>query len=94
MNLEWKVTHLIPMNWETAKSFEKNPAQFRLPTLKELKQAYNDNFYGFDKINYWSSDENHLRQGTIWCFNFKRGIQFAGNTEWNYYIRLCKEIKD
>ena len=90
MNLEWKVTHEIPMDWEEAKKFEFN--LYRLPTLKELQDAFNNNMKGFESRNYWSSKQDNSFSDQAWFFDFNKGLPFRADKRLNLYIRLCKEI--
>ncbi len=56
--LEWGKTAEKIMNWEEAKEWCKKQGKgWRLPTLIELLQAYNDNIFGFSKGSHWSSTE-------------------------------------
>lgn len=89
IKLEWKLTHLIPMGWDESKKFQYG--DFRLPTLKELKQAFENKFYGFESRFFWSSKEDDSFKDQAWFFDFKQGLPFRGDKRLNLYVRLCKE---
>lgn len=91
MNLEWRLSHFIPMEWEEAKNFQFG--EYRLPTIKELHDASNNKIKGFESIYYWSSEQDSFFKDQAWFFDFRQGFRFRGDKRLNLYVRLCKEIK-
>ena len=46
MNLHWRLTHLIPMEWDDAIKFQYG--EYKLPTIKQLQEAFNQGIKGFE----------------------------------------------
>ena len=89
MNLEWRLTHLIAMDWDSAKNFQYDYGEYRLPTIKQLQQAFNEHTVGFEKRFFWA----YYNKEECWLFDFKQGLPFKANPNVHQYVRLCKEIK-
>lgn len=89
MNLDWRLTHLIPMDWDTAENFQNDYGEYRLPTIKQLKQAFNEGTTGFESRFFWA----YYNTEGCWLFDFKTGLPHKGDKRVHKYVRLCKEIK-
>lgn len=88
MELEWKVSQVNRMTWDEAKSLE---GSYRLPTLKELKEAYDNKLEGFDNRYYWTSIDSKDKNEYAWFFDFKQGIPYCIDKKLYMHVRLCKE---
>lgn len=92
MNLDWRLTHLIPMEWDDAIKFQYG--EYKLPTLNQLQQAFNQGMKGFESRYYWSCKEDNSFKEQAWLFDFKQGLPFRSDKRVHLYVRLCKEIKE
>jgi len=90
-NLKWKDTEPKTMNWYDAKELEKDG--WVLPSLSQLKYAFDNKIEGFKPISYWSS--NNSFGGTMaYHFNFLYGFNYSSmKTNSSFLVRLCKEMK-
>jgi hypothetical protein len=90
--IEWGKTADCRLNWEDAKKWcEKQGEGWRLPTLEELKQAYDDKVEGFvTKDAYWSSNENDTNYA--WFQYFISGTQTYNDKTNTNYVRCVRSI--
>jgi hypothetical protein len=91
MNLKWKDTEPRTMNWHQAKELENDG--WVLPSLFQLKNAFDNKIEGFKPISYWSCTES---SGGVMAyhFNFLYGFNYISmKNNSSFLVRLCKEIK-
>jgi hypothetical protein len=88
MNLNWRLTHFIPMEWDDAIKFQYG--EYKLPTIKQLQEAFNQGIKGFESRHYWSRNEHDFFKQEAWLFDFKQGLPFKSDKRVNLYVRLCK----
>ena len=87
--LEWGLTSEKEMNWEDAKQWcEKQGEGWRLPTIIELEQAYNDKINGFEASYYWSSTE--YSQTGAWIYSWPGAYRFSSTRDYDYYVRCVR----
>lgn len=80
-----------PISWEETKDYLKRfENEWRLPTLMEMQQAFNDKTEGFKETLYWSSEEKPENE-SVYFFDFYQGvISFCGTTS-KLFVRLIKK---
>jgi len=82
--IKWGKSSEETMTWEESKEWcEKQGG--RLPTKKELAQAYKDKVEGFKKAYYWSSTEYSTSYG--WRQSFDTGARNISGKYNTYYVR-------
>lgn len=92
--LEWQENSpTYPMTWDEAMSYAKSLGDgWRLPTVEELKEAYDNKVEGFQSDGYWSSstyaqDTNDAR--IVLFYNGYFGDVYKSDT---YYVRCVRNI--
>jgi hypothetical protein len=95
MKLEWQQNPPEkPMSWYEAIEYTKSLGEgWRLPTVEELKEAYDNNVEGFQSFVYWSSST--YAQPTIgaWGVSFSDGdVDYYYKTG-NFYVRCVRDVK-
>jgi hypothetical protein len=91
MNLKWKDTEPKTMNWYQAKELESDG--WVLPSLFQLKNAFDNKTEGFKSFSYWSCTES---SGGVMAyhFNFLYGFNYTSmKTNSAFLVRLCKVEK-
>ena len=91
MNLEWKEMEPSPMTWYQAKEIESE--SYRLPTLKELRDAYRNKVVGFQNSFLWTNDDKEDNWERAWYYGFGNDQSGTLNKNMHFYVRLCREIK-
>jgi len=93
-NLEWEKN--LPenlMTWEEAMEYAKSLGEgWRLPTIEELKYAYN-NVQGFQSSYYWSSSTYAQDINDAWGVNFSYGYVNYGSKADSLYVRCVRDVK-
>jgi len=90
VNIQWKDTGSYNLNWYQAKDLEGDG--WRLPTLWELKNAYDNRVEGFKPFSYWSSTPAFGGEMT-YHFNFQYGFNyFSVKTNSRLFVRLCRDV--
>ena len=92
INLEWKPTRIVPTEWDHAINFQHD--EYKLPTIKQLQEAFNQGVKGFQSRYYWSCNDRDCFKDEAWFFDFKQGLPFRSDKTLKLYVRLCKEIKE
>jgi formylglycine-generating enzyme required for sulfatase activity len=94
LKLEWQENPPSdPMTWDEANEYVKSLGEgWRLPSIKELKDAYDNKIEGFKSDYYWTSNVN--TNGDInaigVCFGFG-DVGYYGKTD-HYYVRCVREV--
>ena len=91
MKLEWKETESKRMTWDEAKGLEID--RWRLPTVAELKKAFNDKIVGFELDRYWSSVTWIGNNNKLFYFDFSDGYANYDYKTSDFWVRLCREVK-
>ena len=88
--LEWGKTCEKELNWEDAKKWCKEQGKgWRLPTLIELLQAYEDKVDGFDPSGiYWSSVEYNANYA--WYVLFASGNAVSSYKTYSNSVRCVR----
>lgn len=80
------------MTWHEATEYAKTLGDgWRLPTIEELKYAYDNKLKGFTHFNYWSSTIHTTDASLVWCVNFFFGYVDYVFSVSKYNIRLRGE---
>lgn len=80
------------MTWDEAMSYAKSLGDgWRLPTIEELKYAYN-NVQGFQSSYYWSSSTYAQDINDAWGVNFSYGYVNYGSKADSLYVRCVRDI--
>jgi len=87
--VEWGETSEKEMGWKDAKKWcEEKWGGWRLPTRRELLEAYEQKIPGFARSNYWSSTEDYNNHA--WSQYFSDGRQFSYNKGITTYVRCLR----
>lgn len=80
-----------PLSWDEAQAYLKRfEHEWRLPTLMEMQQAFDNKTEGFKETLYWSSEEKP-ENNSVYFFDFYQGvISFCGTTS-KLFVRLIKK---
>ena len=90
VNIEWKDIGNYNLNWYQAKDLEQDG--WRLPTLWELKNAFDNKIEGFKPFSYWSSTPAFGGE-MAYHFNFLYGFNyFSPKNNSKLCVRLCKDV--
>ena len=92
--LEWGKESKETMTWEEAKEWcETQGEGWRLPTIIELMEAYQDEEirHTFQTNNYWSAIEYYSNY--VYYLNFSYGSTSSYNKTNNNYVRCVRDIK-
>ena len=90
-NLEWGARSEKGMTWDEARKWcEKQGKDWRMPTRRELLEAYEQETDGFTANFYWSSTE--LSSNSAWYQSFSSGIQNTLFKLSNYYVRCIRSL--
>jgi hypothetical protein len=90
VNIQWKDTGSYNLNWYQAKDLEQDG--WRLPTLWELKNAYDNRVEGFKPFSYWSSTPAFGGE-MAYHFNFQYGFNyFSVKSNSRLFARLCRDV--
>ena len=94
MKLEWeKNPSRERMSWYDANDYTKDLGRgWRLPTIEELKQAYNDKIE-FKFSHYWSSSSSVGYINCGWIISFVTGNTLCPYKTANYHVRCVREIQ-
>ena len=95
-NLEWEKNPLENlMTWDEAMEYVNSLANgWRLPTKKELEEAYKNKIYGFKPQNYWSSSIADLDTLNAWYVDFNdNGIGHYYYKRGRVFVRCIREVK-
>lgn len=92
--LEWQENSpTYPMNWNEANEYAKSLGDgWRLPTVEELKEAYDNNVQGFQSNFYWSSSTYAQSTNDAWFVDFYNGSVYDNIKTLNYYVRCVRNI--
>ena len=96
--LEWEQNPPSkPMTWDEATQYADSlntmsDYGWRLPTIKELKEAYDSKLEGFRSSNYWSSSTYVQLTNFAWNVNFKYGLVNYYNKTLNFYVRCVRDV--
>ena len=94
-NLEWEKNPLENlMTWDEAMEYVNSLANgWRLPTKKELEEAYKNKIYGFKPQNYWSSSIADLDTLNAWYVDFNdNGIGHYYYKRGRVFVRCVRDI--
>ena len=90
LNIEWGPEALGTLTWEKAVEWAGSLGEgWRLPTIGELRIAYEQKVGGFASGNYWSSSENY--SGGAWNQAFSNGYQYNGGKSSTRRVRACRD---
>jgi hypothetical protein len=94
MKLEWQQNSPEKlMNWDEADECVKSLGEgWRLPTIEELKDAFNNKIEGFKSDYYWTLNVN--TNGDINAIGVSFGfgdVGYYGKTD-HYLVRCVREI--
>jgi hypothetical protein len=80
-----------PLSWEETQAYLKRfENEWRLPTLSEMQQAFENKTDGFKETLYWSSEEKPENK-SVYFFDFYKGfISYCGTTS-KLFVRLIKK---
>jgi hypothetical protein len=84
--LEWS-RNIGSMSWHKASFHIECVHGWRLPTIDELKHAYNEETEGFDEHSFWTS--NMIDQRLCWVFSFKGEVRKEQKMN-HCYTRFCR----
>ena len=90
MKLEWKKNEPNSMTWYKANELS---GEWKLPTLQQLKDAFDNNSQEFESKYYWTRDESNSDPEKAWYFDFRTNESALINKNFYFFVRLCKEIK-
>lgn len=94
LKLEWENPSKNFMTWDESMSYAKSLGDgWRLPTIQELKEAYESNVQGFFGRSYWSLSTLGRDNNRVWClkiWNGERGCDYKMHTNW---VRCVREMK-
>lgn len=95
MELEWEQNSSSNlMNWYEANEYAKSlGVGWGLPTIDELKEAYDNKVEGFQSGYYWSSSTYAYNTNNAWYFGFYYGDVYDGIKTYNYHVRCVREVK-
>ena len=88
--LEWGPTSVKEFTWDDAKKWCEMMG-YRMPTLIELLQAYEDKVSGFIDEYYWSATENSA--SSAWYVNMSSGSTNYNLKTISYYVRCVRDIE-
>lgn len=91
MILEWKQVEPTLMTWWQAYDLQLNG--WRLPTVIELDDAFNNKIEGFPFTFLWTKDEKEHSVDLAWYYVFGGNEKGILNKGMNFRVRLCREIK-
>lgn len=81
------------MTWDEAMSYAKSLGDgWRLPTVEELKEAYDNKVEGFQSSYYWSSSTYAQNTSYVWFVHFYYRYVGVYNKTTNYYVRCVRDI--
>jgi hypothetical protein len=86
--LNWKETEKESFSWNDAKKLESE--SWRLPTIFELEQAFNNKTEGFEDYYYWTADEFEQDLEYAWVFGLFSGYADVNNKTDIFKVRLCE----
>lgn len=90
--MEWFVhSTRDPLSWSELQEYIKeHEGEWRLPTLFEMKEAFNNKIAGFKETLYWTSEEN-TENDSVYFFDFYQGtVSYCGKTS-KLFARLIKK---
>ena len=96
--LEWEQIPPIKMTWDEATQYADSlntmsDYGWRLPTIKELKEAYDSKLDGFESDFYWSSSTFTQNINDAWYLDFSKGYKFTVHKTDINYVRCVREVK-
>lgn len=79
------------MTWNKANEYADSLGNgWRLPTIKELEEAYDSKIEGFQSFNYWSSIKYVQNTNYVWNVDFGNGfVDFNDETD-DFFVRCVK----
>lgn len=82
------------MTWNKANEYADSLGNgWRLPTIKELEEAYDSKIEGFQSFNYWSSIKYVQNTNYVWNVDFGNGfVDFNDETD-DFFVRCVREVK-
>jgi hypothetical protein len=93
VHIEWGPEAPSTLPWQEAIDWCKTMGDgWRLPTIGELRIAYEQNVGGFASSLYWSSSEyNSL---VAWYQTFSNGVQDYAFKYYNLRVRACRDVAE
>lgn len=93
--LEWQENiSKESMTWGEAMGYAKSLGDgWRLPTIEELKEAYDNKLEGFAHYNYWSSSINACNIYSACSVNLSNGSMIVTRKDINLLVRCVREVK-
>ena len=93
--LEWEqIPSKNPMTWEEAMEYAKSLGDgWRLPTIEELEEAYNNKIVEFQSYSYWSSSKYAKNTNFGWYVSFYYGLVNSYFKTYTHYVRCVREVK-
>lgn len=88
----------IKMSWDEATKYADSlntmsEYGWRLPTIEELEEAYNNKIVEFQSYSYWSSITYVQNTNYAWNVDFSNGfVDFNDKTD-DYYVRCVRGVK-
>ena len=95
MKLEWQQNSSEkPITWDEANEYVKSLGEgWRLPTIEELKDAFDNKIEGFKSDYYWTSNVNANGDSNAIGVSFGFGdVGYYGKTD-HYYVCCVREAK-
>jgi hypothetical protein len=94
MELEWQENPSEqPMTWSEANEYVKSLGDgWKLPSIEELKEAYDNKIEGFKSDFYWSSEEYVQNTNYAWFVYFYNGFVNYYRKRTISYVRCVKEV--
>ena len=90
MKLEWKDSEPSSMTWYKADELSE---EWKLPTLKQIRDAFNNKTKGFEDKCYWVKDEKEDDLEKAWYFDFENNESSNINKNFYFLVRFCREVK-
>ena len=93
--LEWEQNPFKrPMSWYQAMIYIDSLGDgWRLPTIEELRNAYNIGAVDFQKNFYWSSSMYTQETTNAWYMSFYDGYVHHNNKNYRNHVRCVREVK-
>jgi hypothetical protein len=94
LNIEWGPEASQKMAWNEAVDWCNLLGDgWRLPTIGELRRAYEQDVAGFAPDSYWSSSEEYDYSGK-WHHYFYFGTQYDYSKHLPKRVRACRDVAE
>lgn len=93
--IEWYDTIVSRMDWESAMDIQKlyEADGWRLPTVDELKTAYEKADNGFQREGFYLSSDTAINDSHVWALSFANGeLKIEGKTNSECRVKFCRII--